>query len=132
MSDELEELRKLSAEQPHLQMLQGALENLSDPMVIVDTAYTIHYVNQQAEFVFDYNRKQLIGKHVNILIPANLREVHLEHLEEFRSHPHGRAMMGGKELTALSSSGREIKCYVKISPFPTDFGRYVSAQIRVL
>lgn len=132
MGNELEDLKALAAEQPHLQMVLGALESLSDPIVIVDTSYAIQYVNQQAEFVFEYNRAELKGQHINILLPDNLKEAHINHLEEFRTHPHARAMMGGKELTAKTKSGREIRCLIKIEPYPTDYGRYVSAQIRVL
>jgi len=132
LSEDIEELKALAAQQPELQMLQGALESLSDPMVIVDTDYLIRYVNQQTEFVFNYGRKELIGKHINILLPDTLKEVHLKHLQEFQDHPHARAMKGGSELRARRKSGSELRCFVKIEPIVTDFDRYVSAQIRVL
>lgn len=132
MSEEIEQLKMLSAQQPELQMLQGALESLSDPIVIVDTAYHIRYVNEQAEFVFGYNRKELVGQHINILIPDALKEVHLGHLEEFKNHPHARAMKGGVELSARRKDTTAIRCRVQIAPIVTEFDRYVSAQIRVL
>lgn len=132
MSNEIDELRILAAQQPELQMLQGALEYLSDPMIIVNTDYSIRYVNQQAEFVFGYSRKELIGQHINILIPDSLKSVHLEHLSEFRNHPHARAMKGGVELIARRRDASDIKCRVQIAPIVTDYDRYVSAQIRVL
>lgn len=132
MSEELDQLKALSAQQPELQMLQGALESLSDPMVIVDTEYKIRYVNEQAELVFGYNRKDLIGNHINIIIPDSLKSAHSEHLEEFRNHPHARAMKGGAELSARRKDATELKCRVQIAPIVTEFDRYVSAQIRVL
>jgi PAS domain S-box-containing protein len=133
MSEEIDRLKALTAEQPHLQMVLGALESLSDPVVIVDPEnYVIVYVNQQAEFVFGYNREDLKGQHINILIPEARKSAHSEHLEEFRNHPHARSMMGGSQLTAISKTNREIKCLVKIEPYSTDYGRYISAQVRVL
>lgn len=132
MSDDLEQLKKLAEQQPELQMLQGTLESLSDPIVIVGTDYKICYVNEQAEFVFDYDRKDLIGQHLNILIPDSLKDIHLKHLEEFKNHPHARAMKGGVELSARRKDGTDIRCRVQIAPIRTDFDRYVSAQIRVL
>lgn len=132
MSEGIDELKALAAQQPELQMLQGALESLSDPIVIVNTDYIIRYVNEQAEFVFGYNRKELIGQHINVLIPDTLKSIHLEHLAEFRNHPHARAMKGGVELSSRRKDAAEIKCRVQIAPIITDYDRYVSAQIRVL
>src|SRR5689334_14312499 len=105
MSEELEQLKALAAQQPSLQMLQGALESLSDPVVIVDINFTLKYVNDQAAFVFGYRQHELVGQHLNILIPDSLRDTHLLHLAEFRNHPHARAMKGGMELTARRKDG---------------------------
>lgn len=132
MSEELEQLKALSAQQPSLQMLQGALESLADPIVIVGTDYGIRYLNEQAELVFGYNRKELLGQHINVLIPDALKESHSSHLAEFRNHPHARAMKGGVDLSARRKDSTEFKCRVQIAPLVTEFDRYVSAQIRVL
>lgn len=132
MSEELDQLKALSAQQPELQMLQGVVESLSDPVVVAGTDYKIIYLNVQAQFVFGYTAAELIGQHINILIPDALKEAHTEHLEEFKRHPHARAMKGGVELPARRKDGTEFKCLIQITPFTTDFGRYVPAQIRVL
>lgn len=132
MSEELEQLKALSAQQPSLQMLQGALESISDPVVIVDVSFVLTYVNDQAAFVFGYRQHDLVGQHINILIPDALKEMHIKHLSEFRNHPHARAMKGGTELTARRKDGSDVKCRVQITPYSTDFDSYVCAQIRVL
>lgn len=132
MSEELDQLKALAKQQPSLQMLQGALESLSDPVVIVDISFTLAYANDQAAFVFGYRQHELIGQHINILLPEALKDIHLQHLTEFRNHPHPRAMKGGSELIARRKDGSDIKVRVQITPYSTDFDSYVCAQIRVL
>lgn len=132
MSKELDDLQALRNQQPSLQMLEGALGCIGDPVVVVGLDFTIAHVNDQTIFVFGYNSQELLGQHINILIPDTLKEIHLQHLEEFRNHPHPRTMKGGIDLTARRKDGSELRCRVQITPYSTEFNSYVCAQIRVL
>jgi PAS domain S-box-containing protein len=132
MNLELAKLEALTKQQPSLQMFQGALEVISDPIIIVDITFNIVHANSQTMFVFGYKLHELIGQHVNLLIPDTLKEIHSQHLSEFERHPHARAMKGGVELLAKRKNGSELKCRVQIAPYTTEYDSYVCAQIRIL
>ena len=52
------------------------LDSAPDAMVIVDVKGDIVLVNVQAELIFGYNRDELIGKPVELLVPERLRGRH--------------------------------------------------------
>jgi PAS domain S-box-containing protein len=131
MTDELQELRTLVARQPHLDMLAGALEGLSDPLVIANPEGEICFVNSQTELVFGYDRSELVGKKVDILLPPSLREGHMKFREDFWKQPRVRAMGQGRKLAGCTKAGTEFSCEIMLSPYSTKQGRFVSATIRV-
>jgi PAS domain S-box-containing protein len=58
------------------QRFRALLEAAPDAMVIVNAASRIEVVNTQAEKVFGYTRKQLIGQPFDLLIPERFRATH--------------------------------------------------------
>jgi PAS domain S-box-containing protein len=129
---EITELRALAAKQPHLEMVLGALDRLSDPVIIADPMGIICFVNMQAELVFSYSRDELIGKNVEVLLPETLREGHIKFRTDFWKVPRVRSMGAGRQLKGVTKDGREFPCEIMLSPYTTQHGRYVSAQVRVL
>lgn len=129
---DITQLRDLQAKQPHLEMLRGALDRLSDSVIIADPDGVICFVNAQAELVFGYRNQELVGRKVECLLPATLHEAHAKYRSDFWRNPKVRAMGAGKQLTGITKEGREFPCEIMLSPFSTDYGRYVSAQIRAI
>src|SRR2546430_9441159 len=82
-------------------------------MVIVNADGKIVVVNAQTEILFGYSRQELIGRPVEILIPARLDHIHVRHRASFLAEPHVRPMGAGQELldrksTRLNSSHSQI------------------------
>jgi PAS domain S-box-containing protein len=63
--------------QEHL--AQALLESAPDAMVVADRYGTIVMVNKQTEQLFGYRRDELIGKTLQMLVPARFREQHSRH-----------------------------------------------------
>jgi PAS domain S-box-containing protein len=106
------------------------IEAAPDAMVVITRDERIAFVNGQAERLFGYARADLLGKPLELLIPARFRPTHGAHVGRFFQHPATRSMGSGLELFALRSDGREIPVEVSLSPVATQSGPSVCAAIR--
>ena len=84
---------------------QSLLEVAPDPIVIVDMEGVIAIVNRQTELVFGYAREELIGQPVEVLVPDDLRAVHLAHRQRYSAQPRTRPMGAGLELFGRRKDG---------------------------
>ncbi len=106
------------------------MESAPDAMVIVGADGQIVLVNRQTEQMFGYDRGELLGQPVEILIPEKFRPRHAAHRSGFIHDPKVRPMGAGLELFGVRRDGTEFPVEISLSPLETDEGRLVSAAIR--
>jgi PAS domain S-box-containing protein len=104
--------------------------NAPESLIIADADGIIRLVNEQTERLFGYTTDELVGKPVNQLVPAELRDRHAAHQRDFVAHPQVRAMGPGQELTGLRKDGTRFPVQVSLAPLDTDEGILVSAAVR--
>ena len=111
----------------------GVLEFVPDAMVIVDaTDGRISDVNEEAEHLFGYSRLELIGKPVEVLVPACFRARHHLHQEAYSGAPRRRPMGLGLELFGLTSKGEQFPAEISLSPMSVGEKMYTIAAVRDL
>jgi sigma-B regulation protein RsbU (phosphoserine phosphatase) len=109
---------------------RSLMEAAPDAMVIVDEAHKITLVNGQAERMFGYDREQLVGKRVDVLVPESLRSRHAELSGRYMASPAPRPMGEGGELLALRKDGTEFPVEISLSPLATEHGNLFVAALR--
>ena len=96
------------------------LESLPDALVIADDQGLIIFVNANAEQLFGYGRKELVGKPIEILLPARYRPMHQMHREGYQAAPRRRPMGLGLDLSALRHDGAEFPAEISLAPITVD------------
>jgi PAS domain S-box-containing protein len=109
---------------------RALLEAAPDAMVIVNERGEIVLVNSQTERLFGYDRRELLGHPVEMLIPDALRARHHVHRREYSREPRPRTMGEGLELAALRKDGSTFPVDIALGPLAGEQGPLVSAAIR--
>jgi diguanylate cyclase (GGDEF)-like protein/PAS domain S-box-containing protein len=110
--------------------LEAVLEAAPDGMIIVDEHGVIVEVNKQVELVFGFDRRELVGKVVEILLPMSRRAGHAGLRNGYARNPHPRMMGTGVQLQGRAKDGTEVPVEVSLSPLQTSDGLLVIAAVR--
>lgn len=109
---------------------QDLLESVPDGIVMVNQEGRIVLSNAQAERLFGYQRAELLGQAIEVLLPHATRAAHVGHRSEYFRHPGPRAMGRGIELFGLRKDGTEFPVEISLSPIETEAGTLVMSAIR--
>jgi PAS domain S-box-containing protein len=106
------------------EQFRDLVESAPDAMVIANDEGTIQLVNAQAERLFGYGRAEIVGRHVETLVPERFRDPH-----PFQN-PQTHASRAGAELWGQRKDGTEFAIEMSLSPLETESGVLVSSSIR--
>ena len=108
----------------------AVVENAPDGIVAVDDDGRIVVANDRVEALFGYDRAELLGQPVELLLPTALRAGHEAHRQRYEAEPHTRPMGEGLQLVGRHRDGSQLPVEISLSPVTTDEGRLVVAVIR--
>lgn len=106
------------------------LEAAPDAIIEVDREGRILLLNLATEKLFGYQRDELLGQTVDILVPDYLRARHPEHRARYWSLPVTRPMGSGLELHGRHKDGSSLPVEISLSPVKSEDGFRVTAIIR--
>jgi PAS domain S-box-containing protein len=111
-------------------MSAALLEAAPDAMVCIAADGRVVLVNAQAERLFGYERAELIGQRVEILVPDAARAVHPSHRARYVADPRPRLMGAGMALAGRRRDASTFPAEISLSAIDIDDGVVVTAAIR--
>ncbi|MEY2400347.1 MAG: hypothetical protein QOJ08_458 [Ilumatobacteraceae bacterium] len=115
---------------PHVELFHALLDAAPDAIIAVDRGGRIVLVNAQAEVLFGYDRSDLVGELLEMLVPDSVRDLHPQRRKSYFQRPVSRPMGAGIELAGRRRDGSEFPAEISLSSIETDDGLLVSAAIR--
>ncbi len=109
---------------------EAILAGAPDPIIIARDDSTIEYVNDQVQHTLGFERRDLIGKSIESLIPERFRTGHRGLVQNFFAASGPRIMGSGRELYALTADGREVPVEISLSPIKSSGAPVVIAVLR--
>jgi PAS domain S-box-containing protein len=113
---------------------QNTIERLfqfsPDAILVTDADGVMRAANPRAEELFGYTAQELIGKPIEILVPARFRGGHPRHRENYGAHPRTRQMGAALNLFGQRKDGTEFAVDIMLKPMQTESGPAVVSFIR--
>ena len=93
------------------------LEPLPDGVLLCDASGRIVYANRRLEAMTGYDRRRLVGRMVEMLVPEGLRAAHRKHRLEYQARPRPRAMgSGDHDFEVLRADGSTFSADISLGP----------------
>jgi diguanylate cyclase (GGDEF)-like protein/PAS domain S-box-containing protein len=129
--------RQLSSSQSRLIEVeirhQRLLESVPDAIVITDDKGIMTYVNKNTEALTGYERTELLGQRVEMLIPEDKAQIHIQQRTTFINSESGyqhRARSRQKPFQLLVKSGETIPVEINLAQSDINERREITAIIR--
>ena len=106
------------------------LESTPHGIVLVNPTGRIVHTNAQAQRLFRYERGELLGQLVEVLLPERFRAAHVGHRTKYFAQPRVRALEAGLDLYGRRKDGAEFPVEISLSPIEGDEGTLVMCAIR--
>lgn len=120
---------EISARKDAEERFRLVVEAAPSGVVMIDGSGKIILVNAETERLFGYQRAELIGQSVELLIPARLRTAHAGQRGAFITAPETRRMGVGRDLFGLRKDGSEFPIEIGLNPIQTSEGLLVLSVI---
>jgi len=104
-------------------------ENATEGFVVTNSKGDIVLVNPSACRMFGYDREELTGQKVELLIPSQYRHGHVKLRDGFYEHPRNRVMGHGRDLFGQKKDGHNFPVEVSLSTYNHQDERFVIAFI---
>jgi|GEM_PF-1582135 len=110
-------------------MLRMIVESAPNGMLMTDEKGKILYLNPQIEKMFGYSKSELLGQHVEELVPQRYSESHATYRKKYIAEPEARVMGNGRDLFAQHKDGTEIPVEIGLNPVKTEQGVIVIGTV---
>lgn len=98
-------------------IFQTLAEAIPEGVLVVDDRQEIVATNTSTLEIFGYDKGELEGKKLDLLLPKKYKPTHGAHFEGFKKEPEKRQMGTGRDLHGLKKCGKEFPIEVGLAPF---------------
>jgi PAS domain S-box-containing protein len=110
-------------------LLATAVDSSPSGLLVVDAEGRIVLANREAERLFGYSRRELVGESVDVLLPERRVRAHARLRSAFVRSPSARPMGAGRDLTGRRKDGTEVPVEVGLNPLATEEGTFVLTSV---
>lgn len=110
--------------------LAAILDASVDAIVSVDQDQIIQIFNKGAEAAFGYASHEVLGKHIEMLVPERYRGAHHQIAAAYIQRGESRRMEGSSRVVALRKDGTEFPAHATLSRVELDDGVVVTLSLR--
>src|SRR5271154_4652865 len=97
-------------------LARRVLEAAPDAIITIDSSGMILFANRQVSALFGFDYDEIIGRSVELLIPARFRAQHVGHRTHYGSAARPRPMGAGLELHGRRNDGTEFPVEISLIP----------------
>ncbi len=131
----IEELQKQAGKEwgaPEVDYYHKLVLGAPDAILIVKENGDLESVNDECARLFGYERSEIEGKNLQLLIPERYQKVHTQHREDYMEHPVKRKMAEHMASLARCKDGSELSIAAALSPVETKSGLRVMCIVRIV
>ncbi|RYF36545.1 MAG: PAS domain S-box protein, partial [Comamonadaceae bacterium] len=110
--------------------LSALLDSAMDGIITIDDSQRIILYNRAAERMFGWSAVQVLGRHLDMLIPKRFRAAHRDHVGTFAATGVTSRRMGGAVLLGLRAGGEEFPIEASISQLESPDGKLFTVILR--
>ena len=111
------------------QLVMALLESASQAILSIDRNGRIVFANPKTVEMFGYDRQELLGARIEILLPESKRRAHGRDREEYFTRPRVRPMGIGMDLAGRRKNGTEFPVEISLSYVETVEGLFAIAFV---
>lgn len=115
--------------QEQLGFVDALFQYSTEGLVLTNEKGEIIRINPNAEKMFGYEKNELLGQKVEVLIPQRFGNKHEHHRESFNKAPKPRPMGIGMNLFAKRKDNSEFPVEISLSPYTKNNEAFIIAFI---
>ncbi len=109
---------------------RSVVEHMVDCVITIDEKGMIRSANPALEKLFGYNRVEVIGKNISMLMPDPHSSNHDSYMEKYYQTGQAKILGIGREVEGLHKSGEHIALYLAVSEYFVREKRYFTGILR--
>jgi two-component system sensor kinase FixL len=86
-------------------LLNAIIENAIDGIITIDERGGIEHINPAALVLFGYEKGELVGQNISVLMPRPIRDQHDSHLQKYKETGQKNIIGIGREVIGLRKDG---------------------------
>lgn len=112
------------------EFLRAVVETAVDAIITIDDRGIIRTVNPATERMFGYQRQEMIGQNVSMLMPQPHRAQHDQYLQRYQQTGEAHIIGIGREVEGLRKDGGRFPLHLAVSQMDVDGRRMFAGILR--
>ncbi len=113
----------------NVQQFEALFNYATIGIVVTSDKGVIINFNKYAEIQFGYTKDQILGKTVEVLLPASVHSRHIKYREDYYQDPQPRIMGHGRDLFAQNKDGNTFPVEVSLSHYVINNQTFIIAFV---